>query len=92
VSHRYFNYNGIDIIAGWDITNQHYYLLVNYNEEVLFSNEHLICPQITLKDIMRYIKRFKIDPPGSFYFDLAMDEELNRDNVIKDYRENVPEK
>ena len=36
---------------------------------------------------MRYVKKFKIVPPGSLFFDLAMDEELNIDTLIKDYRE-----
>lgn len=87
MSHRCFNCEGIDILTGWDVQKKHYYLLVKYEDNILFSNEALINPAMTLEDVMRYVKKFKIVPPGSLFFDLAMDEELNIDTLIKDYRE-----
>ncbi len=86
MSHRYFNCDGIDVLAGYDVGKAHYFLIVSYNEELLFSSEQLICPKIDIRDLMRYVKRFKITPPGSFFFDLACDEEFQRESVIKDYR------
>lgn len=86
MSHRYFNCCGIDVLAGYDVGRAHYFLIVSYDDEILFSSEELISPDININDLMRYMKRFKLTPPGSFYFDLACDEELQRESVIKDYR------
>lgn len=86
MSHRYFNCDGIDVLAGYDVAEEHYFLVVSYNDEILFTSEELIDPKIDVRDIMRYMKRFMMTPPGSFYFDLACDETFRRDKVIKDYR------
>ena len=86
MSHRCFNRDGIDVLAGYDLAVEHYYLIVSYNDEVLFTSEDLIDPRIDVRDIMRYLKRFKMAPPGSFYFDLACDETFSRTNLIVDYR------
>ncbi len=89
MSHRYFKCDGIDIICGYDVRKSHYYMIVSYKDEVLFSTEQLIDPAVSVRDLMRFAKRFKIKAPGSFFFDLAMDEELLRDDLIKDYRVDI---
>ena len=89
MSHRYFRCDGIDVICGYDVDKSHYFLIVLYKDEVLFSTEQLIDPAISLRDLMRYVKKFKIEVPGSLFFDLAMDEQLLRNSLIKDYRADV---